>query len=234
MKQILNVLIFVIILFCLSCEKSSEPPCTAVWCSDYADGKRREVVLLNDTNNFWLDNIKTGYMVSKTFRNKDGATFNYLVYNSTDYENVYLNQYKDSNSFCCSRTLLRDYVSTQSYSIVYGPNSIGSIKFWLKRYIDLSVELTTNDSVKVNSKTEKLILIVNSKVYQINPDTSFQSADQIFHNAISLNGLKYDFVFELIDNSVDSTKILPQGFYFSFNKGLVGYYLTNKELWVSL
>jgi hypothetical protein len=59
-----------------------------------------------------------------------------------------------------------------------------------------------------------------------------QSPSQKYHQSILLRGKEFRKIIELINLKADSLKIEVKGYYYSFEDGLVGYYLTNDELWL--
>ena len=132
---------------------------------------------------------------------------------------------------CCSEKKYYDYYNELENTGVYHPSD-GGFPISINRVMNSNCKVNQNDSLLVQSKPEQLYLSFNSNWYQINTDTSINNSSQVFHHTINLRNKNCRNVYEIIDTKVSLPSIVPKGYYFSFTGGLIGYYLTNNELWL--
>lgn len=230
MKTTLHLTIYSLCSIFFACSKTTEPPCTAFPCNFYEDGKYLGSISLNDSNDYWLAAYNTGTIANESFYNEVGTALSYSIHYHQVSEKEYLNSYEKADNSCCPRTTFRDYLNIEEETLEYLPNQNG-ISFRFKRSIKPSVSLIGTDSARIDSTSELFELTIQNKTLRIYLDTSYKSDHQIFYKQKTLHQKTFTNVFEFIDPQADTSKIIPQGYFFTFENGLIGYYLTNKELW---
>jgi hypothetical protein len=194
--------------------------------------------LLNDSNDYWLNYPQSGSS-EVTFKNEQDFALRYLVSGYKSYRDLELRRYnKGEVERCVGQIINVDYFNSQYEILKYGPINNGNV-FEFYRYQDIKWESIPIDSFKVAGKTE-FLQFKDSKYnsYEWNyisrfyTDTLMQSPSQKYHQSILLRGKEFRKIIELINLKADSLKIEVKGYYYSFEDGLVGYYLTNDELWL--
>lgn len=190
--------------------------------------------MFEDTSRLWLRG-SSGADAIQTYSNDSGFIFSYLVRKSQKDDKDKLRTYPGETEPCCNPNYYNDYFLKQAETIFYDPRN-GGFSFQVKRILDVNAALNSSDSLILNSKQEFLELRTfyksGYKTYRIEPDTTLQTPYQVFHSSINLRGKTHYSVFELIDAQADTNKVLVKGYYLSFDKGIIGFYLTNGELWL--
>lgn len=226
-----------LLVFFYSCKKDETFSCEASYRDVITEyGKYYGEIKLNDSNFHWLMYNYNGNAVS--FVNDKGFKLDYWQKGgySSDEEiiRVFTNGEKRQ---CVGRVDYKDYCSKQVEYMQYDPYGDGNI-FKFERYLSLKWDTVTSDSFALTSKFEGLYFSDTKPKYwggnnfYINKDTLFSSTSQKFHLTKILRNKAYKNVFELINTEVDTTLIETKGYYFSYELGLIGYYLTNNELWL--
>ncbi|MES2560129.1 MAG: hypothetical protein V4590_10335 [Bacteroidota bacterium] len=216
----------------LSCFAGQPEECS--YCSSSEDGKNYGKLSLNDSNDQWLSFCPLNTTIpTLRFTNDNGFSFNYSATKGRNDNKVILNtRYEKQRIGCCTQTAYQDLYLSESETMSYKAKD-GGPAISLQRKINPDFTITDSNSMKVNSLKEYLLLVFNSRYYSINTDTTFVSTQQKFHSQLTLKSRTFNSVFQIIDTQADPNSIIYQGFYFSYQKGLLGYYLTNGELWLA-
>lgn len=195
------------------------------------DGDMYADLKLNDSNGNWLS-LNEIIEPAVTFTNENGATLTYSIVKNLKTDKVIYNSTQVKRDECGRKTIKDDYYLKQEQSVVYGRKNV-SITMSAHRKIKVNSTggKYTNLPFQIHSSNEYLLVELNSKYYPLNTDTGFISTGQRFHTLLTLRGKNFNNVFEVIDTAASIPAIVPKGFYYSFRKGLIGYYLTNGELW---
>jgi len=220
-----------------SCAKQDFTSCEGYYKEEVVDGvggKLYSNILLNDTNYYWLNYSTNDRNVS--FENGVGFSIKYLEYGKFGYGRQDLYKYlSNEKRSCVGKVFYVDGVWLQYEYMVYKPLIDGEgNKFDVTRYIKIEWDTAViKDTLVILSKKEGLEFFEEYKFRRtINTDSLFNSETQKFHNVIMLRNKSYESVFELINTNVNLPSIEIKGYYYSFKNGLIGYYLTNNELWL--
>jgi hypothetical protein len=232
-----NIIISIIILMLHACSKQDFTSC---------DGTEEDVLIksgkfygdvkLNDSNNHWLMYDYRGNLVS--FINDKGFQLDYLqsgyFYDDTQTIRTYT---KGEKELCVNRIDYEDFCWAKGEKMEYEPKGDGNI-YTFDRYLTLKWDSVTSDSFVLTNKFEGLYFSDTKPNYwggnyfYINKDTLFNSTSQKFYLSKILRNKEFKNVFELINIKADTTVVETKGYYFSYEQGLIGYYLTNNELWL--
>lgn len=220
-----------------SCAKQDFTTCEGSYQEEVvsgAEGKLYKTILLNDTNYYWLNYSTNKRNIS--FENGVGFSIKYLEYGKLGYGRQDLYKYlSNEKRSCVGKVFYVDGVWLQYEYMLYKPLIDGEgNEFDVTRYIEIEWDTAViKDTLVILSKKEGLELFEENKLrHTINTDTLFNSVTQKFHNVIILRNKSYEGVFELINTNSNLPTIEIKGYYYSFKNGLIGYYLTNNELWL--
>lgn len=231
------VIIIIVILIFNACEKEQYTSCDGSFREvETRFGKSYGYVNLNDSNYHWLMYYNNGNLVS--FTNDKGFKLDYWQKGGFSSNKVIIRTYtRGEKDYCVGRIDYQDFCYSQTESMEYEPKGDGNI-YKFERYLSLKWDTVTRDSFVLTSKFEGLYFndqkpnYWGGNYFYINKDTLFNSESQKFHLTKTLRNKDYKNVFELINVKADSSLIETKGYYFSYEEGLIGYYLTNNELWL--
>jgi hypothetical protein len=232
--QVINFICFLLIPFCLiSCialGSGEGSECEMANCSSRNEKKYADVKLTDSTAK-WLSFCPLNTTIPTVqFKNAAGFSLDYTVTKKRTNEDKDISRtYKAEK--CCSQVAYIKYYMFESEEMTYNPKN-GGVKITFNRKMNPSVFVNDKDSMVINSLSEYLLLRPGSASYAINTDSTYADSKQLFHPQLSLRGKNFSSVFEIIDTTADTVKIVQKGFYYSFSNGLIGYYLTNGELWL--
>lgn len=196
-------------------------------------GKNYGKVTLTDKNTFWLSFCPTNSVIQNIpLTNDSGFLFVYSMKKVKSHTGYKINRRPGQDGPCCNGSnYIEDDYQTEYETVSYTPTK-GNIEFSLSRKMNVQSNYANTDSFKITLEKEYLELTFKNNYYEINTDSTFIGSKQIFHGQKTLRGRVYKSVFEIIDTKVSTNTIVPQRFYFSFSNGLIGYSLTNGELWL--
>lgn len=229
-----------LILFSIfSCSKQGVSDCDMM----YQFEKLKKTInygdyLLNDSNDYWINYSPSGGR-EVAFRNKENFVLRYWESGYRSYRDFELRRYnKGDVERCVGKVINIDYFNSQYEILKYGPINDGNV-FEFKRYQEINWKSIPVDSFEVVGKVE-FLQFMDSKynswdwnyISRIYIDTIMETPSQKYHQSILLRGKEFNGIFELINPKADSLKVTVKGYYYSFNEGLIGYYLTNDELWL--
>jgi hypothetical protein len=107
------------------------------------------------------------------------------------------------------------------------------------RYIEYQDYLNLNAAVKLDTTFEIVTVTLKApyKSYSfIVPlgDVGKLLTNYTYFDSLTFSGISFNNIYHIYADSAnyDINKIAPQGLYYNPNEGLVGYYLSNGELWV--
>lgn len=231
--QVISLICILCLPICfISCGGGGDlGPCAGTSCNE--DGSNYGTINLNDSNAHWLQFCpKAPSFKEVKFKNDNGFTFTYSTSKQKTYSKIVLTSHPHPNSSCCSYQYLTDSYQQQMETATYKPLNKG-LDISLSRKLLANAIVTGKDSLVQPSTLEYLLLSVSGVHYEIICDSTFAGAKQIFHPQLTLRNKTFQSVFHIFDTEVDTTRILPKEFYYSENSGIIGYYLTNGELWIA-
>ncbi|MES2656099.1 MAG: hypothetical protein V4620_10950 [Bacteroidota bacterium] len=235
MKNI--VLLFICYFLFNSCDKY-DGGCEGAYESFIKEpGKYYGIILSNDSNAYWLNYNNNGTQVF--YENDNGFQLAYLEKGGFHNDEHVLRTYGTGEKRrCVGEVLNEDYYRAEFEYLDYEPMADGNY-YSINRYQSLKWDSIPTDSFKLTNKLEYLYFTDskfdgdwNSRRFVINKDTLYNGAVQKFYLTKKLRHTIYNNVFELINIDLDNSLIQTKGYYFSYEKGLIGYYLTNNELWL--
>lgn len=211
--------LFIVLLLSYSCsdDYGDSGPCGPGGVSQpYYNGKSYGFANLDSTNNWIPNNLSS----SIEFVNKNNKVFTYSVTPRTkqSYKQDLYARYIESPCPSYSHYYY-DYFTTEKEFVNYNSQFSSSLNIQVKRYKNT----TGADSLNLTSLPDKLDIIIGNKTFNLNPNIYTNVGEQSF----LLNYKGYDSVFLVNKTLLDSSFIIPQGFYYTKTKGIIGFYFTN-------
>ncbi len=169
-----------------------------------------------DSNNKWIPN---NIPSSIEFVNKNNKIFTYSVsplIKQSYKQNLYE---REIESPCPYKYSYYDYFTNENENLTYSSLFSSSLNIQLKRYKNT----TGIDSLNLTTLPDKMDVIIGDKTFSLNPKIYTNVGEQSF----LVKYKNYDSVFLVNRTLLDSSFIIPQGFYYTKTKGIIGFYFTN-------
>jgi hypothetical protein len=186
------------------------------------------MINLTTEDTTWLSMYNNGQQLSLT--NNKGYTTTYTVsYKAFSQQQVTVSQENLKNTCCKGGGLISKLLPIQfEYIQMNGEGSFGPILIKREKWLEKVVSL--KDSLNGNNIEEKLSIIIKGNLVTFNPnDTSYDSMIN-YHDTLTLAGTIFEHVFVVMPY-VSRGDISFEEFYYSKAKGLIGFKLSNNELW---
>ncbi len=207
-------LLFLAFIASCSANSGDSGPCGPGY-SGYNYTKKYYGMASLDSNNKWLPD---SLPLSIEFLNKNNTPFIYNV--SPKVKKIYnIDIYGKYVSELCFHGNVYDYFTSEYETINYISQYSSSLNLSLNRYKNTS----NADSLNISKLQDNFIVNICNKSFSLNPNIYTDFGEQKF----LLKYKNYDSIFNVDRFQADSGFIVPQGFYYSKTKGIIGFYFTN-------
>ncbi|MFI5220921.1 MAG: hypothetical protein ACHQK8_01250 [Bacteroidia bacterium] len=161
------------------------------------------------------------------FKNSNGFNTTFILNRTYKSTNPY-DMVSKSQKCQCGTDYCYDYVSADEIKYSYVSNNL-PYNFTYDKSVILTQHNTTFDTL---AGYDVLSIKINGNSFDL-PMNRISPKNYVHLDSVQLANKNYTDVFHVYTDSslVDNTVIVPRGLFYAIGRGLIGFYLTNGELW---
>jgi hypothetical protein len=224
--------------FCLliSCNKQDEINCSEIEYSQDISFSYDIGALTDASLSIFPNNLPT----SSTFKNNFNQINTLAKSNLMMGKNTWIYHSEIKKEPCYEyKKLYNKSVTYEAINLVPVTQPNFLLSYARTRYIKFQNYQNLNSETELDSTYEIVTVTLSAPLNSYSfivplGDVSQKLENYIYYNTITISGASFNNIYHIYSDSMhyNTNKIVPQGLYYNENEGLVGYYLSNGELWI--